>query len=81
VGDLEAYIGRYRWPAFNVADAAISIGAFLLLVDMAFPRANESSPGWRRSVARSSATERRNPGLSVISPRVPEGRLISPKRI
>jgi signal peptidase II len=28
------YIGAYQWPAFNVADSAISIGAGLLLLDM-----------------------------------------------
>jgi signal peptidase II len=27
---LEFYIGRYHWPAFNVADSAITIGAALL---------------------------------------------------
>lgn len=28
------YIGDYQWPAFNVADSAISIGACLLVLDM-----------------------------------------------
>ena len=28
------YVGDYQWPAFNVADSAISIGACLLLLDM-----------------------------------------------
>jgi signal peptidase II len=27
---LEFYIGTYRWPAFNVADSAITTGVFLL---------------------------------------------------
>lgn len=27
---LDFYIGSYHWPAFNVADSAISIGALLL---------------------------------------------------
>lgn len=27
------YIGRYQWPAFNVADSAIVIGSALLLLD------------------------------------------------
>lgn len=29
---LDVYIGTYHWPAFNVADAAISTGAFLLAI-------------------------------------------------
>lgn len=29
---LDFYIGRMHWPAFNIADMAISIGAFLLLI-------------------------------------------------
>lgn len=31
---LEVWIGSYRWPAFNVADSAITIGAILLMVDL-----------------------------------------------
>mgnify|MGYP003447063930 CR=1 FL=1 len=30
---LALYIGSYRWPDFNVADSAISIGIALLLLD------------------------------------------------
>jgi signal peptidase II len=30
---LGVYIGSYRWPDFNVADSAISIGLVLLLID------------------------------------------------
>lgn len=30
---LEVWLGSYRWPAFNVADAAITIGAGLILID------------------------------------------------
>ena len=28
------YIGPYQWPAFNLADSAISVGAGLILLDM-----------------------------------------------
>lgn len=31
---LDFYIGKYHWPAFNVADVAISIGSVLLLVSV-----------------------------------------------
>jgi len=29
---LQVFIGSYEWPAFNVADSAISVGAVLLLL-------------------------------------------------
>ncbi|MFA4915851.1 MAG: signal peptidase II [Syntrophales bacterium] len=29
---LDVYIGTYHWPAFNVADSAISIGATILIL-------------------------------------------------
>ncbi len=31
---LELYAGDFRWPAFNVADAAITIGAVLIILDL-----------------------------------------------
>ncbi len=31
---LDVYVGSYHWPAFNIADSAISIGAVLLILEM-----------------------------------------------
>ncbi|GGW86147.1 signal peptidase II [Alteromonas halophila] len=31
---LDFYIGQWHWPAFNIADCAIFIGAALLIIDM-----------------------------------------------
>ncbi|MDT0583956.1 MULTISPECIES: signal peptidase II [Alteromonadaceae] len=31
---LDLYYGTYHWPAFNIADSAIFIGAVLLIIDM-----------------------------------------------
>ena len=39
---LEVLFGSYRYPAFNVADSAITIGAILILMDVFF--ANHSAP-------------------------------------
>jgi signal peptidase II len=32
------YIGRYQWPAFNVADSAIVVGAALLVFEILFTK-------------------------------------------
>jgi signal peptidase II len=29
---LDVYVGKYHWPAFNVADSAICLGAFIFIV-------------------------------------------------
>jgi signal peptidase II len=31
---LDVYIGAYHWPAFNVADSAISVGAVILFIEL-----------------------------------------------
>jgi signal peptidase II len=33
---LEVWLGTYRYPAFNVADSAITIGAVLIVLDVLF---------------------------------------------
>jgi signal peptidase II len=30
---IDVYIGSHHWPAFNVADSAISVGAVILLLE------------------------------------------------
>jgi signal peptidase II len=32
------YVGRYEWPAFNVADSAIVVGAGLLVLEILFQK-------------------------------------------
>ena len=34
---FEVLFGSYHYPAFNVADSAIAIGAILILLDVFFP--------------------------------------------
>lgn len=38
---LDFYLGNWHWPAFNLADSAISIGVVLLLLDGLFHRADQ----------------------------------------
>ena len=40
---FEVLFGSYRYPAFNVADSAITIGAVLILLDLFVPRRKASS--------------------------------------
>jgi len=39
---LLVYIGSYQWPAFNVADSAIVVGAALLVFEILFTKAPEA---------------------------------------
>jgi len=41
---LEFYLGTYRYPAFNVADSAITIGAILLVIDVLFGKHRNVAP-------------------------------------
>lgn len=40
---LDVYVGQYHWPAFNVADSGITIGAIILVLDSVFSKAENSS--------------------------------------
>ena len=33
---LDFYLGSYHWPAFNVADSAITVGTFLVAISLLF---------------------------------------------
>jgi signal peptidase II len=35
---LDVYVESYHWPAFNVADSAISVGVVCLIIHFAFER-------------------------------------------
>ena len=53
---LEVWIGSYRWPAFNVADSAITIGAIFLILDLLFSsKESASSPDKAAAKRHSSA--------------------------
>ncbi len=39
---LDVHVAGYHWPAFNVADSAITIGAVLLFIDTLFSRRRAS---------------------------------------
>ena len=41
---LDVYAGAYHWPAFNVADSAITIGAVLLILDSVLGRHPATEP-------------------------------------
>lgn len=38
---LDFYVGNYHWPAFNVADSAISIGVGIFLIHLLFKKMPE----------------------------------------
>jgi signal peptidase II len=40
---VDLYVGTYHWPAFNVADSAISIGIVLMAIDSFRPRKRQAA--------------------------------------
>ncbi len=40
---LEVRLGSFRWPAFNVADSAITIGAAMIVLDLLLSRERRES--------------------------------------
>ena len=40
---LDVYIGGAHWPAFNVADSAITVGAILMIWEMLINRKNKTA--------------------------------------
>jgi signal peptidase II len=40
---LDVFYGEWHWPAFNVADSAITIGVAMLLIDTMRPRQSTAS--------------------------------------
>ncbi len=42
---VELYVNQYHWPAFNVADTAISIGATLVIWELLFERRVQPEDG------------------------------------
>lgn len=41
---LDFYVGRYHWPAFNIADSAICVGVVLYII-VSWRMADEHEPG------------------------------------
>jgi signal peptidase II len=51
---LDVYVDSYHWPAFNVADSAISVGVVFLMIHFAFEK-KEMPPVSSGDVSSSSA--------------------------
>lgn len=42
---LDFHVGTYHWPAFNVADSAITVGTFWVAINLLFYSPKISKPG------------------------------------
>ena len=52
---LDVYVGTYHWPAFNVADSAITVGIGLMIYDAVVPgRRRQAAAGSGRATARAA---------------------------
>ena len=40
---LDFYVGSFHWPAFNVADCALTVGAGCIILSMYLNRNNEEA--------------------------------------
>lgn len=47
---LDFYLGPYHWPAFNVADSAITVGTFLVAISLIFQRSHNNCGTNNRAV-------------------------------
>ncbi len=41
---LDVYVDTYHWPAFNVADSAITVGVIVLIIHFAFEKKDPTAP-------------------------------------
>ena len=48
---LDVYVDHYHWPAFNVADSAITVGVIFLIIHFAFEKKDPALPGKTSSSA------------------------------
>lgn len=40
---LDFYVGDYHWPAFNIADCALTVGAGCIILSMLFNKRNDTA--------------------------------------
>lgn len=52
---LDFYVKEHHWPAFNIADSAISVGVFVLVVRLLFGQTNNASPEQNTTISENAA--------------------------